>query len=97
MCFTPLFIDSLSFLSSRFAVRRLRGCRKSLGMVTNVTTRTQSWFKNVENSSKNNTKDICKTETLARKQATRGARLEYKDTGDREAIRADAFIITVGS
>src|SRR5512135_2278446 len=48
-------------------------------------------FKNVENSSKNNAKSICKTETLARQQATSGARLEYKGTGDRGAMRADGF------
>jgi len=53
-------------------------------------------FKNVENSSKKNPKGNCKTETLARQQATSGARLEYKGTGDKEAMRADAFTFDGG-
>lgn len=53
-------------------------------------------FKNVENLSKNNPKGICKTEILARLQATSGARFEYKGTGDKEAMRADAFTFDGG-
>jgi hypothetical protein len=44
-----------------------------------------------DHSSKNNAKDICAIQAAAEQQATSGARLEYKGSGDMDTIRADTF------
>jgi hypothetical protein len=47
--------------------------------------------KNADHSSKNNAKDICAIHEAAKQQATTGARLEYKGSGDMDTRRADTF------
>ena len=53
-------------------------------------------YKGVDQSSKTKAKDICARETLAMQQATSGARLEYKGSGDQETMRADTFTFDGG-
>jgi hypothetical protein len=51
---------------------------------------------NADSGSKPNAKDICAKETLAKQQATSGARLEYHSRGDQQTMRADAFTFDGG-
>jgi hypothetical protein len=52
--------------------------------------------KTVDHSSKNNAKDLCAEEMHAKQQATSGARVEYKGSGDKETLRADTFTFDGG-
>lgn len=52
--------------------------------------------KTADPSSKKKAKDICDLETLAKQQATSGARLKYKGSGDKETKRADEFTFDGG-
>jgi hypothetical protein len=52
--------------------------------------------KNVDHSSKKKAKDICATLAAAKQQATSGARLEYKGSGDMDTMRADTFTLDGG-
>ena len=51
---------------------------------------------NGDSESKPNAKEICAKETLAKQQATSGARLEYHSRGDQQTMRADAFTFDGG-
>jgi hypothetical protein len=51
---------------------------------------------NADSGSKPNAKDICAKETLAKQQATSGARLEYHSRGDQQTMRAEAFTFDGG-
>jgi hypothetical protein len=52
-------------------------------------------FKKLASASKNNAKEFCEKEQLARQQATSGARSEYNG-GDFETMRADTFTFDGG-
>lgn len=47
--------------------------------------------RNADEGSKPNAKDLCAKEKLARQKATTGERLEYKGSGDQDAMRSDTF------
>lgn len=53
-------------------------------------------FKSEDHSSKSNARDICTRERLAKQQATSGARLVYKGSGDKETMRTDTFTFDGG-
>ena len=53
-------------------------------------------FKDVAHSSQDSAKNICRRETFAEKEATSGARLEFKSAANREAMRADTFTFDGG-
>ncbi len=53
-------------------------------------------FKNVDHSSKDSAKNICRRDAFAEKEASGGARLEFKSAVDREAMRADTFTFDGG-
>jgi len=53
-------------------------------------------WKNVDASSKKKAKNICAIQAAANRQATSGARVEYKGSGDRETMREDTFVFDGG-
>jgi hypothetical protein len=53
-------------------------------------------IKNEQPASKTSAKDFCAAQEAARQSATTGARVEYKGSGDVEAMRADTFTLDGG-
>jgi hypothetical protein len=53
-------------------------------------------LKNENPASKINAKDFCAVQAIAKQNARSGARVEYKGSGDVEAMRADTFTLDGG-
>jgi hypothetical protein len=78
------------FFSEGYVGDVLRACQAQDWKTVNHLTRS------ADRSSKKKAKDICAIETLARQQATSGARLEYRGRGDEAAMRTDRFTFDGG-